>query len=570
MNAPDETASEARLTLETWHLFMSAVRNFVTSEVGGKAALMLGLLLVLLLGINGLNVVNSYVGRDFMSAIERRDQPEFVHQTVRYLVVFGVLTTATVLSRFLEERIGLLWRRWLTANVVHAYLGNRAYLRLTSDATLGNPDQRIAEDCRTFVTMTLSLLLMALNGTLTVIAFAGVLWSISRTLFLVGLAYAAVGSLLTVLLGRRLVDLNYRQADREADFRATLIHVRENAESMALLHREHEIENRLLSRLAALVGNMKRIIGVNRNVGFFTTGYNYLIQIIPILIVAPLFMRQETEFGVITQSAMAFSHLLGAFSLIVTQFSTITSYASVLARLDALVARVVKPSPDDPSLVIVPDHERLAYEKLTLKTPHEARVLVRELDLEVTPGSRLVIRSDDPAARRALMWATAGMWSDGVGRIVRPALDDVAFLPEQPYLPPGTLRTLLCGDNEAPPTDAEIGAVLARLGAEDILTHAEGLDVEHSWNKVLSTRDQALLSVARLVLSRPRFAFVDNLGRTLGEEEMPAVLQTLAELEITCVVLEDGANGAAAGEEALVIAEDGSWHMTPAPVPGKA
>jgi vitamin B12/bleomycin/antimicrobial peptide transport system ATP-binding/permease protein len=570
MNAPDETASEARLTLETWHLFMSAVRNFVTSEVGGKAALMLGLLLVLLLGINGLNVVNSYVGRDFMSAIERRDQPEFVHQTVRYLVVFGVLTTATVLSRFLEERIGLLWRRWLTANVVHAYLGNRAYLRLTSDATLGNPDQRIAEDCRTFVTMTLSLLLMALNGTLTVIAFAGVLWSISRTLFLVGLAYAAVGSLLTVLLGRRLVDLNYRQADREADFRATLIHVRENAESMALLHREHEIENRLLSRLAALVGNMKRIIGVNRNVGFFTTGYNYLIQIIPILIVAPLFMRQETEFGVITQSAMAFSHLLGAFSLIVTQFSTITSYASVLARLDALVARVVKPSPDDPSLVIVPDHERLAYEKLTLKTPHEARVLVRELDLVVTPGSRLVIRSDDPAARRALMWATAGMWSDGVGRIVRPALDDVAFLPEQPYLPPGTLRTLLCGDNEAPPTDAEIGAVLARLGAEDILTHAEGLDVEHSWNKVLSTRDQALLSVARLTLGRPRFAFVDNLGRTLGEEEMPAVLQTLAELEITCVVLEDGANGAAAGEEALVIAEDGSWHMTPAPVPGKA
>jgi putative ATP-binding cassette transporter len=562
MNAPEGTAkaSKARLTLETWHLFVSAVRNFLTSEVGGQAAMMLGLLLVLLVGINGLNVVSSYVGRDFMSAIERRDQPAFVRQTVRYLLVFGALTTVTVLFRFLEERIGLLWRSWLTGSVVRAYLGNRAYLRLTSDATLGNPDQRIAEDCRTFVTMTLSLLLMALNGTLTVIAFAGVLWSISRTLFLVGLVYAAIGSLLTVLLGRRLVDLNYQQADREADFRATLIHVRENAEPLALIRREHEIENRLLSRLAALVANMKRIIGVNRNVGFFTTGYNYLVGIIPTLIVAPLFMRRETEFGVITQSAMAFSHLLGAFSLVVTQFSAISSYASVLARLDALATRVLGRASNEPSLVIVEEGERLVYEKLTLRTLHEGRVLVRDLDLDVKPGSRLVIRSDDPVARRALMWATAGMWSDGVGRIVRPALAQIAFLPERPYLPPSTLRTLLGGDNETPPTDAELGSILARLGAEDIITHAEGLDVEHSWDKVLSTRDQARLSVARLVLSRPRFAFVDNLGRTLGDEELPAVLQTLAEHEITSVVL-DGGNEVAPGEVVLVIGDDGSWQM---------
>jgi putative ATP-binding cassette transporter len=560
MNAPDVTASEARLTRQTWHLFVTAIRNFVTSEVGRQAALLLGLLLVILFGINGLNVVNSYVGRDFMTAIERRDQPEFVRQTVRYLVVFGALTTATVLLRFLEERIGLLWRRWLTESVLRAYLGNRAYLRLTGDATLGNPDQRIAEDCRTFVTMTLSLLLMALNGTLTVIAFAGVLWSISRTLFLVGLAYAAIGSLLTVLLGRRLVDLNYQQADREADFRATLIHVRENAEPIALLHREHEITHRLLDRLAALVSNMKRIIGVNRNLGFFTTGYNYLIQIIPALIVAPLFMRREADFGVITQSAMAFSHLLGAFSLIVTQFSAISSYASVLARLDALAVRVLMPPREDTSLVIVEEHERLAYEALTLQTPHEARVLIRDLELDVKPGSRLVIRSHDPAARRALMWATAGMWSDGVGRIARPALTHVAFLPERPYLAPGTLRTLLSADCETPPTDAELGAVLARLGAEDIVARAEGLDVERSWDKVLSARDQALLSVARLVLARPRFAFIDNLGRTLGDEEVPAVLQTLADCEITCVVLE-GVNGVALGGVALVIADDGSWRM---------
>jgi len=559
MNAPDGNTSEARITRQTWSLFSSAVRNFVTSEVGGQAALLLGLLLLLLFGINGLNVVNSYVGRDFMTAIERRDQSEFVRQTLRYLVVFGALTTATVLFRFMEERIGLLWRRWLTGSVVHAYLSNRSYLRLTGDATLGNPDQRIAEDCRTFVTMTLSLLLMALNGTLTVIAFAGVLWSISQTLFLVGLAYAAIGSLLTVLLGRRLVDLNYQQADREGDFRATLIHVRENAEPIALLRREHELESRLLDRLAVLVGNMKRIIGVNRNLGFFTTGYNYLIQIIPALIVAPLFMRGEAEFGVITQSAMAFSHLLGAFSLIVTQFSAISSYASVLARLDALAVRVLRPAPVDSAFAFVENDARLAYEKLTLRTPHDDRVLLRELALDVKPGSRLVIRSDDPVARRALMRATAGMWSDGEGRIVRPALAHVAFLPEQPYLPPGTLRRLLRGENEEPPTDAELTTTLARLGAENIVTFAEGFDVEQIWDKDLSAHDQALLSVARLLLARPRFAFVDNLGRTLGDEEVPDALQALDECGITLIVL-DEMNGSIAGE-ALVIAEDGSWQL---------
>src|SRR6185503_15139294 len=181
---------------------------------------------------------------------------------------------------------------------------------------------------------------------LTVIAFAGVLWSISRPLFLVGIAYAAAGSLLTVLLGRPLVRLNYRQADREANFRGDLMHVRENAESVALLHGESQIEARLSGRIDALVANLRRIIAVNRNLGFFTTGYNYMIQIIPALIVAPLFIRGEAEFGVITQSAIAFTQLLGAFSLIVTQFQTISSYAAVLARLHALADATFITKPD--------------------------------------------------------------------------------------------------------------------------------------------------------------------------------------------------------------------------------
>jgi hypothetical protein len=116
---------------------------------------------------------------------------------------------------------------------------------------------------------------------------------------------------------------NYAQFGREADFRAALIHVRENAEPVALLRREGRLKQRLLNRIDELV----------RNLGFFTTDYNYLILIIPTLFVAPQFIRGQVEFGVITQSAMAFTQLLGGFSLIVNQFGSLSSFAAVIARL---------------------------------------------------------------------------------------------------------------------------------------------------------------------------------------------------------------------------------------------
>src|SRR5438046_9217304 len=169
---------------------------------------------------------------------------------------------------------------------------------------------------------------MLSNTAVTVLAFSGVLWSISRTLFAVAVLYASCGSALTVVFGRPLVWLNYNQLDQEADFRANLVHVQANAESIALLHREGRIGARLRRRFDDLTANMRRIIAVNRNLAFFTNGYNYVIQIIPALVVAPLFIRGEVEFGVITQSAMAFSTLVGALSLVVTALRSVSFIAA--------------------------------------------------------------------------------------------------------------------------------------------------------------------------------------------------------------------------------------------------
>src|SRR5262252_7268340 len=275
-----------------------------------------------------------------MTAIEERNMRGFVTKALLYIGVFAASTVAAVVYRFTEERLGLLWREWLTRRLVALYLDNGTYYWIRENAEVPNPDQRIADDVRTFTASTLSLALVMLNNTFTIIAFSGVMWSISARLFVTAVLYAALGSALTVLFGRPLIWLNYSQADREASFRADLVHLREHAESVEVLRREDRLGDRLQRRLGQLVGNMKRIIAVNRNLGFFTTGYNYLIQIIPVLIVAPLFIRGTAEFGVITQSSMAFAHVVGAFSLIITQFQQISSYAVVMARLGGLLETV--------------------------------------------------------------------------------------------------------------------------------------------------------------------------------------------------------------------------------------
>ena len=556
----DARTNERLVTRETVRRFLAAIGSFATSEVRGQAGLLFAALLTCLLAINALNVLNSYVGRDFMTAIAQRDHARFVREGWRYAGVFALSTIVAVLYRYSEEWIGLVWRNWLTARLVRAYLAHRTYRRLAHDEALANPDQRIAEDVRYFVTTTLSLALLQLNASLTVIAFSGVLWSISRTLFVVGIVYAVSGSVLTVVLGRRLVHLNYEQSDREADFRSALIHVREHADHVALLHREDELQSRLLDRLAALVGNMRRIIDVNRNVGFFTTGYNYMIQIIPALIVAPLFMRGEVEFGVVTQSAMAFTHLLGAFSLIVTQFPVISSYAAVLARLNALTVGIRQGRLSSRRIDTMQD-DRVAYEHLTLRAPGTDRVLVDRLSLSIPRGTRLVVSSRNAMARGALMRATAGVWEDGEGRVVRPSLEHVAFVPERPYVPPGTLRTVMRHPAE-PPSDAEIRTILAALAAEAIIEHAGGFDVEHEWARLLSQREQTLLSVAHLAITRPRFAFVDNLGRTLGSEQLAMVLAMFTRYDITYIVM-GGADVAAPCDLILDLADDGRWSVRP-------
>jgi putative ATP-binding cassette transporter len=547
----------------TWVRWRRAVLDVLRSEVGARVKLLFGALLALLLAINGLNVVNSYVGRDFMTAIEQRSMPGFLRMGAIYIGVFAVSTVAAVIYRFTEERLGLLWRHWMTRRLVDRYLQDATYYRLREQAEIANPDQRIADDVRTFTTTTLSLLLVWLNGTFTILAFSGVMWTISPLLFAVAVAYAALGSGLTLVFGRPLLWLNYDQSDREASFRAELVHLRENAESVAFLRREDRLRERLLSRIDALVGNLKRVIAVNRNLGFFTTGYNYMIQVIPILIVAPLFIRGQAEFGVISQSAMAFSHLIGAFSLVVTQFQQISSYAVVMARLGALGEGVERLEKVAARIEMDDSGEELEYQQLSLRSPHHGRLLIASLSARLAVGTRTLV-SGDPEATIALFRATAGLWDSGEGRIVRPPPDEILFLTERPYLPPGTLRQAVVRiGREQDLADARILEVLRELGVDGALEKAGGLDVERDWDEVLSLGEQQMLSFARLALAAPRYAVLDRPETVLGAEAVARALDFLADQAITLVTFASEPALADRHDARIALAADGSWRFEP-------
>jgi putative ATP-binding cassette transporter len=544
-----------------WSRLFEAVHAVSTSEVGGKFRLMFAAILVLLLAISGLNVLSSYVARDLMTAVERRNTERFFSSALLWVLVFGALTVAAAVLRFVEEHLALLWRRWLTHGLVRQYLSGGVFLSLRERGELGNPDQRIADDARAFTATTLSFALMFLNALFAIVTFAGVMWSISPLLFGVAVAYAGLGSLLTVVLGHPLVRLNYDQSDREASFRSELVHVGQNAESVALLRLEQRIQSRLAHRLEALVRNAKRIISVHLHLAFFTTGYGYGIQLVPPLIVGPLFMHGKVEFGVVTQSAMAFSVLLGAFSLVVTQIQQLSSYAAVVVRLDTLTTAVerARVSERRPSRLSA-GPERLSYEDVTLRSRSSGEPLVAHLSLTLPLGTHLLVTGTDEA-RRALFRATALDRDVPEGRIVRPEPERLLFLPERPHVPPGTLRDLIArtgGEHEV--DEQRLQTALAALGLESAVKRVGGLDVEGDWGHSLSLGEQQLFGLARVYLAKPAFAVLQSPATTLAPEQLARALAWLSDEGITYVVF--GGNAAPEAYDAILeLHAGGTWSL---------
>jgi putative ATP-binding cassette transporter len=555
--------------------FLSVAYPFFASEQRVKAIAAVALLVALLFGTNGLNVINSYVGRDFMSDLAERHARSFYLHALMLAGVFALSTVCEVLTRYTEQRLGILWREWLTRTLLDRYLAGRTYRRVAARDDIDNPDQRVTDDVKAFTTTTLSFLILLLNAGLTLAAFAGVLWSITPWLLLAAAGYAACGSLSTALLGWRLVGLDHHQLQKEADLRFALARFRDRTDDVALAGGEDEEKRRLRGRLGEVVANFRSIINVNCRLGFFTTGYNYMVQIIPAAVVAPLYISGRVEFGTVTQSAMAFTQVLAAFSLFVAKFQDLSAFAAVVGRVSGIweatapaeaarEERAAEPAAAGAADAAGQPH-RLAYAGLTLRTPEGDRVLVRDLSLEVPQGRRIVVTGPTGAGKSALHLATAGLWEKAQGKVVLSGAEGVLFLARRPYLTTGTLRDVLLyalDRKKFPPERIE--AVLEELGLDGLVRQVGGLDAARPWGQVLSEGEQQELAFARLLLACPEFAFLDDALADLDPQRAGRFYATLARTRITYVSVSNNPLLRAYHDFRLELTGDGGWRVGPA------
>lgn len=511
-----------------------ALKLYARKSANTRAIVLLGLLLLLMLSVNMLNIVINYVGGAFMNALASKQEPFYWKMLWIYASVFVVGTPIVVFYSFVRDKLIMAWRTGLTDWIVSKYFKNRSYYRINNDLKIDNPDERIHQDVDAFVRQFLSLMLSFLGSILTFVSFITILWSISTTLVIFAVVYSVIGSIvITWWFGRKLAALNFEQTKLEADFRYNLIHVRNNVESIAFYNGEGKEEQQVRGRFAAAMKNFNFLIGWTRNLNFLQTGFDYFVIVIPSMIIAPLYFAGQADLGTIQQAGMAFSQVLGALALIVVEFRSLASFTANTNRLASFVEAL-----DAPDISSTPGHTaikmrhepRIAMENVTLMTPNYERTLVKNLNLDVKPGQGMVFIGPSGSGKSSLLRSIAGLWKSGEGTVVRPDLKDgVLFLPQVPYMSLGTLRDqLLYPGSETTVTDEELEKVLAAVNLPDLTGRVGGLGAELNWRSVLSPGEQQRVAFARLLVHKPKFAILDEATSALdpkNEEHLYSILK---------------------------------------------
>jgi len=576
-SADEKTGNKASFGKTCRQLWIMS-KAFFASERQHKALRFLIVLLTLALSVGGVQVLMCYVARDFMTAITNKDTPAYWQLLWWYLGTFVLAVPLGAYYRWTEERLALLWREWMAQHLIKRYFNNRAYYRLRGSASIDNPDQRISEDVRNFTSASLSFLLIALNATVTVVAFVGVLWAISGTLVGVLLVYAVAGTGLSILIGRRLIGLNYHQYQKEANFRYSLVRVRDNAESIAFYRGEKRERRDLVGRLGAAVLNMLVIIGWTRNLAFFINSYNYAAILLPVVIVAPLFMRGEVEFGVVTQSAGAFSQVLAAVSLIITQFERLSAYLAGVQRLGMLWDDLDEFDAEEEraalegSQEVDDDSRRVNLDKLTVRTPDGSKTLVNDLSFELRRNQSLLIMGASGTGKSSVLRTIAGLWPISSGALERPPWRDIMFLPQRPYMIDGNLRDqLLYPYPDHGISDEQILDVVGKVNLADVLDRVDSdLDRVMDWINVLSIGEQQRVAFARLFLRTPKFAFLDEATSALDEDNQERLYQLLKESRIGFISVGHRTTLIEYHDRVLQLDRSGSWEITEGAQPGKS
>jgi vitamin B12/bleomycin/antimicrobial peptide transport system ATP-binding/permease protein len=527
-----------RFNLTVPRQFWAIAKTYWFSEERWYARGMLLLVVVLSLGYTGLSVVLNNQRGELISALSARDETRF-WQTI--LIFTGVLVLYAPLYAgyvYLRDTLSLRWRQFVTNQFIDRYFQNRAFYHL-NHTDIDNPDQRITEDVKSFTQESLNLLLALVDSLLAIGAFGGVLWGISQPLILFLVCYALVGTLTTVgIFGKPLMELNFQQLKKEANFRFGLVRVRENAEGIAFYQGEDYESKHIKERFTAAFDNFKRLIFWELNLNILSNAYEFIPFILPAIVVAPGIFAGELEVGKVTEAQGAFIRVFFSLNLIVARFQSLATFGAGVERLytfwEALDGGTPAAIGEEQTTIATETADRLALDGVTLQTPNRQRTLVKDLSIALQPGAGLLVRGPSGCGKSSLLRAIAGFWDGGSGTIVRPPLDQILFLPQRPYMVLGTLRDqLLYPKMDEAIAEEQLRQILIQVNLPELEERHGGFMAEQSWAEVLSLGEQQRLIFARLLLNKPPYAILDEATSALDAENEKQLYQQLQASGIT-------------------------------------
>ena len=515
--------------------FWSLFKGYWSSEEKWKARGLLAIVIAMNFAIVWLLVqINSWYN-EFYNALQNYEAENFWPLIGQFSALAFVHIIIAVYAVYLRQMLQIKWRTWMTKNYLAAWLEGQTYYKL-QDAT-DNPDQRISEDIGQFVNLTLQLIIGFLRQLTTLAAFGVVLWELSGSITIAGLVipgymfwfsfvYSGLGTFFAHKVGRKLIGLNFDQQKYEADFRFSMMRVRENSESIAFYRGEaSELEGFNL-KFSNVIKNYWQLMKKTKHLNFYVNGYAQLAIIVPLLMAAPRYFAKEIQLGGLMQISSAFGRVQDALSFFVDSYDTLANLAAVINRLAGFTEHM-EDAQKIQSKVSTATAPELKISALNVSLP-TGRELLKKLSLQLQNSKALLVTGASGCGKSTLLRTLAGIWAYASGEISLPKNSRVMFLPQKPYLPLGTLRRALIypvAEKDSPPDD-KLKKILQTV---DLPALVDKLDTTDDWSRILSLGEQQRLAFARVLLSAPDYIFLDEATSALDEPREIEMYELLRE-----------------------------------------
>lgn len=534
------------------------ITPYWNSEEKKSARLYLAAIITLTIAAVYMTLLLNEWFNSFYSALQNYDSDAVYRGLLRFTGLAFAHIAFAVYSYYLQQRLALRWRKWMTKNYLAKWTGQQMYYRLEmfSQGTADNPDQRISEDINLFTARTLSFMSGLLRSATTIVCFIFVLWNLSEILsfsaagqefhiygYLVwtALAYSVLGTWITHKVGHRLVSLNYLQQKLEADFRFSMVRLRETAESVAFYNGAAKEEAFLSNRFMTLLRNTLFIIKKQKQLSWLTNSYAQIAIIFPFVVAVPRYLSQNISLGGLMQIANCFGKVQDAMSYFVDVYASLAEWQSCAERLlsfDKHIAAIEKETEEKSgSLVREETHDRLRLADVTISVPamdenKRTREIISSASCTIKSGEHVILKGPSGSGKSTLLRTLAGFWPYVKGHISMPAPSEMMFIPQKPYIPMGT-----SAEAASYPLETADEEILSPLLVECGLSHLmEKTDTEADWSHILSLGEQQKLAFVRMFLRKPKWVFLDEATSAMDEETEEKMYRLLTALPGTTVI----------------------------------